>query len=133
MAVLALSRQLRALAAEQGLSPTQVSVLGLLDREQSLRASDIAVREGLNPTLVSRVLANLEAGGYIQRAREIGDGRAHAVTVTAAGHACAQQMRRRRSEWLQERLQYLKVEEVERLLAALPALRALSHPNTQVS
>src|SRR5206468_2018195 len=88
-AVLGLARELRNLGAEDGLTPTQTSVLGLLERKGPLRASEIAVREALNPTLVSRVLGGLEASGYLLRGPDADDARASRIEVSASGRALA--------------------------------------------
>jgi DNA-binding MarR family transcriptional regulator len=125
-AVLGLARELRNLGAEDGLTPTQTSVLGLLERKGPLRASEIAVREALNPTLVSRVLGGLEASGYLLRAPDADDARASRIEVSASGRALAVAVRARRTRWLEQRLDDLNAGQVERLLAALPALRALA-------
>jgi DNA-binding MarR family transcriptional regulator len=125
-AVLGLARELRTLAGEHGLTPTQTSVLGLVERRGPLRASDIATAEGLNPTLVSRVLGHLEGGGHLTRAPDASDARAARIDVSASGRALAVRVRERRTRWLEERLGCLSAEERESLLAALPALRALA-------
>ncbi|MGI8803982.1 MAG: MarR family winged helix-turn-helix transcriptional regulator [Solirubrobacteraceae bacterium] len=124
-AVLGLARDLRNLAAEHSLTPTQTSVLGLLDRVGPLRASDIAAREGLNPTLVSRVLGGLEGAGHLTRRPDADDARAVRIDVSPSGRALAVEIRDRRTGWLAERLAGLSGDEVDSLLAALPALRAL--------
>ncbi len=125
-AVLGLARELRTLASEHGLTPTQTSVLGLVERRGPLRASDIAAAEGLNPTLVSRVLGHLEAGGFVTRAADASDGRAARIGVSPAGRALARRVRERRTRWLEERLGCLSAGERESLLGALPALRTLA-------
>ncbi len=124
--VLGLARELRNLGAEHGLTPTQTSVLGLLERKGPLRASEIALREALNPTLVSRVLGGLEASGYLVRAPDADDARASRIDVSADGRALAVAVRERRTRWLDERLDALNARQVESLLAALPALQALA-------
>src|SRR5206468_9210457 len=99
---------------------------GLLERKGPLRASEIAVREALNPTLVSRVLGGLEASGYLLRGPDADDARASRIEVSASGRALAVAVRARRTRWLEQRLDDLNAGQVERLLAALPALRALA-------
>jgi DNA-binding MarR family transcriptional regulator len=96
-----------------------------VERRGPLRASDIAAAEGLNPTLVSRVLGHLEAGGYLTRAPDSSDGRAVWIAVSPAGRALARRVRERRTRWLEERLGCLSAGERDSLLAALPALRKL--------
>ncbi len=125
-AVLGLGRQLRNLAADQGLTPTQVSVLGLLEREGSLRPAEIAAREGLNPTLVSRVLGHLEGAGHLVRRADAADARVVRVEVSPSGRALAVEVRQRRTRWLESRLERLPAAQVASLLAALPALRELA-------
>jgi DNA-binding MarR family transcriptional regulator len=126
VAVLTLTRELRAVSAAEGLTPTQTSVLSLLTHEGQLRATDIAVLEGLNPSLVSRVLTQLGAAGYLERRRNPDDGRATDITISANGREISERIRNQRNLWLTARFEHLDAAERELLLAAIPALQALA-------
>ena len=123
-----LSRRLRGTAAarEAGLTPTATSVLLNVDRNGSLRLAELAESEGINPTLLSRVIAMLMDGGLLERASDEGDRRAAWVSVTASGHRLAERMRRERTDAINAAMGALSVENSRRIERALPALEALA-------
>ena len=63
VAIARLSRRLRPTAAGNaaGLTPTRISVLLTVVRAGSVRLSALAASESLNPTMLSRVIADLVA------------------------------------------------------------------------
>lgn len=125
-ALLRLARDLRRLATDEGLTPSRAGVLGVLVARGPLRAGDLASAEGINPTMASRVLADLEAAGLVAREADPVDRRATLVHVTAAGAKRAKQLKARRTAVLAERLDALSPGQADALLAALPALEALA-------
>src|ERR1700736_3981164 len=56
-----LSRRLRptAAGAAAGLTPTRISILLNVVREGPMRLSELAASEGINPTMLSRVVSDL--------------------------------------------------------------------------
>ncbi len=124
-----LSRRLRptAAAAEAGLTPTRVSVLLHAVREGQARLSDLAAAEGINPTMLSRVVADLVEAGLLERVSDDRDRRAAWVKATAAGRKLSERMRRERTDALHVALGRLSAEEREAIEHALPALEALAH------
>jgi DNA-binding MarR family transcriptional regulator len=125
-AVLRIGRLLRTASADEGLTPTQSAVLGLLVRRGPMRAGDVAAAEGINPTLLSRVLGLLEERGLVARRPDPEDGRSTQVRATAAGRRLVTRLRARRAALLGERLARLSPEELGALGAALPALEAMA-------
>jgi DNA-binding MarR family transcriptional regulator len=121
-----LGRQLRPTQAGAGLTPTQISVLFMLARRGPLRLSELAELEGLNPTMLSRVVAALADDGLLARASDPADRRAAVVDATPAGRRLREKIHRERSIVLGGRLAALSPAERESLLAALPALEALA-------
>src|ERR1700751_5922407 len=73
-----LSRRLRPTptARAAGLTPTRISVLLTVVREGSIRLSDLAETEGINPTQLSRAIAHLVETGLVERSADEGDRRA---------------------------------------------------------
>lgn len=114
-----------------GMTRTQLSVLGTVARLGPLGISELADIEGLNPTMLSRVLGKLEESGLVSRAVTEADRRAARVQTTAAGRALHQRLRRQRSQLVAERLSGLPAEQVSRLRAALPALETLAEQLNQ--
>lgn len=125
-AVMRLSRELRRTSNHEGLSPTQSSVLATVVRGNDILLSDLAVGEGLNPTMLSRVVGHLENEGLVSRLKDEEDRRAARVRATPAGKRLIQRLRDRRSEELSSRLEHLDSESTNNLLKALPALEAMT-------
>lgn len=109
-----------------GMTRTQLSVLTTVARRGPLGISELADIEGLNPTMLSRVLGKLEADGLVSRTATENDRRAVRVQTTPAGRSLHQRLRRQRSQLIAERLTGLPDEQASRLLAALPALESLA-------
>src|SRR5579872_2805074 len=80
-----LSRRLRPTVAGSGLTPSQTSVLFTLVRLGPLRLRELAQIEGLNPTMLSRIAAQLCEDGLISRSADPVDRRAAFVRATPAG------------------------------------------------
>jgi len=108
------------------LTRTQLSVLASLVREGEKRLSALGEREGLNPTMLSRVVAALERSGWVERTPDPDDGRAALVSATAAGRALHARLRRERSALVEQWLVGLDHDAAGRLAAALPLLEGLA-------
>jgi DNA-binding MarR family transcriptional regulator len=123
-----LSRRLRPTASgiAAGLTPTRISVLLHVVRAGEMRLSELAAGEGINPTMLSRVVADLGEAGLVERARDAGDRRAAWVKSTAAGRRLAERMRRERNDALTVALEGLSEADREQVLRALPALELLA-------
>ena len=80
--VLKLARQLNAASREEGLTPTQASVLGITSVRGPLSLAELTELEGINPTMLSRVVGKLDEYGLIKRLRDPVDFRAARVEVT---------------------------------------------------
>jgi DNA-binding MarR family transcriptional regulator len=126
VAVARIDRLLGREVLRRDLTRTQFSVLATLAREGELRLSALGEREGLNPTMLSRVVAALERAGWVERAPDPDDGRAALVSATAAGRALHARLRRERSALVEEWLSGLDPDDAGRVLAALPLLEGLA-------
>jgi DNA-binding MarR family transcriptional regulator len=128
MAIMRLARRLRptAAGAGAGLSPTRVTVLLDIDRRGPIRLSEVAADDGLNPTMVSRVISDLVMDGLLDRSADPGDRRAAWVRVTRAGGRLAERIRRERTDAINAALAELAAGEQQAILGALPALLALA-------
>lgn len=121
-----LSRRLRAAQTAAGLTQTQLSVLFTVYRAGSFGLSDLAGHEGLNPTMLSRVVAHLGEQGLLRRIADPDDRRAARVEATPAGRRLCERLRRERNDALVRTLAALEPAEREALSAALPALESLA-------
>ena len=121
-----ISRRLRETHAGEALTPTQVSVLFSIAVAGPLGLTDLAVREGLNPTMLSRIVAQLAAAGRVAREPDPADRRAALVSVTPAGAELRRGIRRERAEILAGHMRRLSAGDRAALVAALPAIEALA-------
>ncbi len=123
-----LSRRLRPTAAgtAAGLTPTRVSVLMHVVRGERLPLSELAETEGINPTMLSRVVADLAEAGLLERVTDERDRRAAWVKSTAAGRRLAERIRRERTDALNLALDELSDTDRRQLERALPALESLA-------
>jgi DNA-binding MarR family transcriptional regulator len=121
-----LARRLRATSASSGLTPTGSSVLFTVVRSGPLRLSELAEIEAINPTMLSRVVADLVAGELLQRLPDPDDRRVARVEATPAGVKLRNAIRDERADVLNVRLDELDDEERELLERALPVLERLA-------
>lgn len=123
-----LSRRLRPTptARAAGLTPTRISVLLTVVREGRIGLSDLAAAESINPTQLSRAIAQLLDAGLVERSADQGDRRAAWVKATPAGKRLAERIRRERTDALNVALEGLKDHERARIVAALDSLEQLA-------
>jgi DNA-binding MarR family transcriptional regulator len=123
-----LARRLRptkaGLAAD--LTPTRVAVLLNTVRNGPIRLAEVAEQEGLNPTLLSRTVANLAEAGLVTRIADETDRRSAWLDATPAGRELAERIRAQRTQAVQVALEELSPQERTLVEAALPALEQLA-------
>ena len=117
-----LRRRLREVAADDGLSPSQVAVFNRLGKEGDSSASVLAVAEGVRPQSMAAILGALDAAGLIERRPDPEDGRRQLITLSAAGRERAAGDRQARAEWLARRLHEDFTEPERQTLIAAAAL-----------
>ena len=120
------SRFLRSTDAGEGLTPTELSILATINRRGSLRLTELAEFERVNPTMLSRIAGRLSEAKLISREADADDRRAVRVEATAAGRALHERIRAERTAALAAHLAELSDDDAAALLAALPALEALA-------
>ncbi len=126
VALARISRAVDRMSAEAGYTRTQLSVLGTVARLKSVGMGELADIEALNPTMLSRVVGQLEAAGLISRGIDAEDRRSVRVQPTAAGRSLHLKLRKRRTDVLGRQLAALPAGQADDLLATLPALEALA-------
>jgi DNA-binding MarR family transcriptional regulator len=94
-------------------------------RAGSLRLSDLAREEGLNPTMVSRIVAKLEGAGLVTRTSDPDDARVIHLAATSEGLVLRETIRNERTDALLFALGQLSKEEKQALSAATPALESI--------
>jgi DNA-binding MarR family transcriptional regulator len=121
-----LARQLNDTSTGQDLTPTQYSVLALVRIRGPIGLAELTELEGLNPTMLSRIIKVLDERGLIQRLPDPNDMRAARVEATPTGEQVHDRVRAQRTQVLTGCLERLPPETVETLLAAVPAMEDLA-------
>lgn len=121
-----LARQLNETSTGEGLTPTQYSVLGLVRSRGPVGLAELAELEGINPTMLSRIVRKLDDSDLIRRLPDPKDLRAARVEVTSSGELVHERIRDRRTRVLSECLNVLPEATADALLAAVPAMEALA-------
>jgi DNA-binding MarR family transcriptional regulator len=120
-----LSRRLRTIDAESGLTPTQSSVLGTVVRFGRMRLSAVAREEGINATVLSRSIGTLESRGLVRRIVDEQDRRAASLEPTPAGKRVVRRVRDARSDVLRGQIDLLDASDRQRLAEVIPVLELL--------
>jgi DNA-binding MarR family transcriptional regulator len=126
VSLMRITRRLRVERPDQGLTLTQLAVLGTLDRHGALTLGELAAHEKVQPPSMTRTTAALEAAGLVTRVTDPADRRQVMVQMSRAGLSLLYDDRRRREAWLAERLEQLTAEERELLHEVAPLLDRLA-------
>jgi DNA-binding MarR family transcriptional regulator len=124
--VLRLARQLNAALPPEGLTPSQASVLQVAVVRGPLSLAELTEIEGINPTMLSRVIGKLDSFGLIKRLRDPEDFRAAWVEATPEGRRRYERISAQRSAIISECVDGLPAEQAAALVAALPAFENLA-------
>jgi DNA-binding MarR family transcriptional regulator len=121
-----LARVLNDTSTGEDLTPTQYSVLALVRVRGPLGLTELTELEGINPTMLSRVVKVLDERGLIRRMQDPGDLRAARVAVTPEGERVHDRVRALRTKVLSDCLDGLPADTRAALLTAVPDLEALA-------
>jgi DNA-binding MarR family transcriptional regulator len=124
---LAVARTARRLRQEAGggLSPTSAAALATIDRHRYLTPSELATRERIQRPTATRLIANLEAEGLIERMTDPADKRSSLLSLTPAGAELLHDIRTRKDAFLAERLRRMSAEDRATLRRAAELLETL--------
>jgi DNA-binding MarR family transcriptional regulator len=120
-----LGRTLRLTHVDGSLSPSQREVLSTIVRRGPLRLSELAADEGLNPTMLSRIVGHLETAKLVTRTSDPSDARVVHLTSTDAGRSLWEEIRNERTDALLYALDKLPDDQRRSIEEALPALELL--------
>jgi DNA-binding MarR family transcriptional regulator len=95
-----IARRLRAERSTHDLSMSKRSVLGRLFRDGPLTATDLAVRERIQPQSLTRLVADLEERGFIARRLDESDRRQLQIEITPEGGDLLIRDARQQDKWL---------------------------------
>ena len=121
-----LARQLNDTSTGADLTPTQYSVLALVRLRGPIGLAELTELEGLNPTMLSRIVKVLDERGLVRRLPDPKDMRAARLEATRDGEQVHDRVREQRTQVLSECLDRLPPEITDALLAAVPAMEALA-------
>lgn len=116
------ARALRPAPGVSQLSPSQRDVLRVVVRRGPIRLAAIAADEGMNITMVSRIVSHLERQSLVERTVDLDDERVVHVASTRGGRRLAESLRRERTAALGRALGTLGERDLRRLTDALPIL-----------
>lgn len=126
VALMRLTRRLRAERPSEDVSLTQLSVLGVLERRGAMNLAELAAQERVSPPSMTRTTAALLERGLVARTTDPVDKRFVVFEMTPAGRALLREDRRRRELWLAGQLDRLSEEEHELLRTVAPLLDRLA-------
>jgi len=126
LAVMRLARRLRSQRADHGLGLGQLAALATLERLGPMTPGALAGHEQVRPPSMTKTLAALLEGGYVERTPDPVDRRQVLVSPTPRASALLREDRRRRDEWLAEVLRDLPPADRAAVAAALPVLERLA-------
>src|SRR5262249_28259877 len=111
MTVMRLSRRLRQHAPED-ITPSQLSALAVIVRDERLTLSQLAEAERVQPPTITRIVDMLEQRGLATRTVSPDDRRVTHVAATPEGHALVEAIRQRRDAYLARHLRALSPEDL---------------------
>jgi DNA-binding MarR family transcriptional regulator len=121
-----LARRIRPTRVGADLTLTEATVLATTARNGPVGLSWLAREEGMNPTMLSRVVWRLEDAGLLARRPDPRDRRAALVDATPAGRRLHERIRAERTDALSQLIEHLGADERDALDAALPVLEQLA-------
>jgi DNA-binding MarR family transcriptional regulator len=121
-----LARQFNTSATDEGLTPTQASVLNLVAGRGPIAIGDLLRLEQINPTMLSRVVSKLDEIGLIVRTPDPDDLRSASLVATQDGLRVHQRILAQRAETVARSAKRLTAQEHALLVRALPALERLA-------
>jgi MarR family transcriptional regulator, organic hydroperoxide resistance regulator len=115
-------RLARERAANHGLTPTQLSVVKLLDTSGDLSLSALSERMHSNNSTVTGIIDRMERDGLVRRARSKSDRRMWMIALTDRGRTTATQISDTPWDTLTHALAGLSAEDQEHLLSIIDRL-----------
>lgn len=124
--VVRLAYSLRSVAARDGVTPTRLTAMGLLERHGPLRPGDLAARLNITAASMSRLAEALEQGRWVERGPDPDDRRACLLSLSAHGRAALETLRRENAEELAARIRDMSDADRDAIRGALPMLARLT-------
>ncbi|MFJ8812525.1 MarR family winged helix-turn-helix transcriptional regulator [Amycolatopsis thermoflava] len=113
------------------MSLTAAAALATLDRTGPRRVTDLAAVEGVTQPAMTALVRVMEESGLVERRGDIADRRVTLVCLTEAGASFVRTRRQAGVHAFERLIGELTGDEVEALVAALPALKHLTELESQ--
>lgn len=113
------------------MSLTSAATLATLERTGPRRVTDLAEVEGVTQPAMTTLVRVLEGSGLVERRGDASDKRVTLVCLTEAGASYARTRRQAGVHAFERLIGELTGDEVEALMAALPALKHLAELESQ--
>jgi DNA-binding MarR family transcriptional regulator len=126
VALARLTRVMRRGGDLAGLGPGSISALATLVRSGPMRLGDLALREGVAPPTLTRIVAGLEESGHVVRAPDPDDRRATRVQATETAAELVAGLGLARVSRLRDRIETLADADLRALLRAIPVIETLA-------
>jgi DNA-binding MarR family transcriptional regulator len=126
VSVMRLARRLRLERASEGYTLNQLSAIAVLDRMGDLTVGELAEIERVKPPSMTRTVNCLVDAGLAARRPHDSDGRQVVVGLTDLARSVLVEDRRRRHQWLSQRLDELDPADRELLARVAPLLDSLA-------
>jgi DNA-binding MarR family transcriptional regulator len=121
-----LARKLRPNLRSDGISVAKLSVIGQIHRAEALTPTELAALEGVKLQTLTRLLSELESGGWLRRTRDAADGRRSLLSLTPMGSKRLVEAARDKHDRLARLIErHLSVAERSQLVAACALLERL--------
>lgn len=125
LSLLRAARRIRSQRVNTTATLSQLSALATVNKCGPLSAGEIAAVERVQPPSMTKILAALEASGWVARASHPDDRRQSIISITEAGRQMMAEETRARDEWLAERLVDFSAEDIQKLRDAVSVLDRL--------
>jgi DNA-binding MarR family transcriptional regulator len=121
-----LARQFNTSATDEGLTPSQASVLGLVVGRGPISLAELVRMENINPTMLSRVVGKLDEAQMVMRVPDPNDLRSASLTATDHGCEVHERIRAQRADAVARSADHLSIAHRAAIVRALPALERLA-------
>jgi len=107
------------------LGPTVTAALATVEAHGPLTPSELAERERVRRPTATRIINRLAGDGLVERSADPEDGRSSLVVASPEGAALLRRLRRRKNEYLAQRLEELDGDDLRALERATDVLERL--------
>lgn len=122
--IVRLERRIRQQSATD-LTPSQLSTLSVIERKGPLRLGELARRERISKSTITRVVNKLESRGHVELKNDPADGRCSVASITAQGQTLLDESRLRVDAYLASALGQITESQRQQVYAVIPVLESL--------